>query len=270
VRWCFQHRVPAGWQANGVHNTPDRIAQDTQFPLNSVLPYVKSLGLYEQSGMPTVAVAGVNYAQATKPRARVGLAYNGLLSAYPSTAIGAPGQLPLIWAGLFKQNRDGLGLTSPVLWCNDPTGATCQFKAGEPPQPDWDGAATPCAVYGAPGDYGYAWWGFAAPGVTTTYVYGRGLHFAASDSSARFKNIGNLPFWPLYQTGNANTNPWSAFDPADVPGSPLWMTDCAAPNVDATDTLYSAAGPVFFYPCYFRPDSEYAWSIEADYGQVYG
>lgn len=271
-RWCFQHRVPAGWQANGVHNLPQRVAEDSQFPLTSVQPYMKSLGLFEQSGVATVSVAGVNYAQATKPRARVGMTYNGMLTAYPGSAVAAPGQNPLVWAGMFKQNRDGLGLTSPVLWCNDPSGAVCRFQAGGPPQPNWGVGTTQCPVGSFPDPlfYGYAWWGFAAPGVTTTYVYGRGLHFAATDSSARFRNIGNLPFWPSYATGNANTSPWSAFDPADVPGSPLWMNDCAAPNVDATGTTYDSAGDVFFYPCYFRPDSEYAWTIEADYGQIYG
>jgi prepilin-type N-terminal cleavage/methylation domain-containing protein len=272
MRWCFQHRVPAGWQANGVHNTPVRIAEDSQFPLSSVLPYMKSLGLYEQAGIPTVAVAGVNYAQATKPRAKVGLAYNGMLSSYPGSSVASPGQLPIVWAGLFKQNRDGLGLTSPVLFCNDVTGALCQFTAGGPPQPAHGGAVvTGCQAYNSPGAYGYVWWGFAAPGVTTSYVYGKGLHFAATDSSARFRNIGNLPFAPNFSTSNANTNPWSMFDPNDVPGSPYWMTDCAAPNIDASGTSYPATGyTVFFYPCYFRPDSEYAWTNEADYGQLYG
>jgi len=275
VRWCFSHRVPAGWQANGVHNTPTRISEDSQFPLNSVLPYMKSLGLFQQSGIATVALA-TNYAQATKPRAKVGLTYNGLLSSYPGSAVASPGQTPLVWAGMFKQNRDGFGLTSPVLFCNDPTGALCQFTAGGPPQPDMLGAATSgCEVYNpfyAPTPwYGYVWWGFGAPGVTTTYVYGRGLHFAATDSSARFRNIGNLPFAPTFASNNANTNPWSMFDPNDVPGSPYWMTDCAAPNVDASGVTYPGTGyTVFMYPCYFRPDGEFAWSIEADYGQLYG
>jgi prepilin-type N-terminal cleavage/methylation domain-containing protein len=268
MRWCFYHRVPAGWQANGVHNTPTRIAEDSQFPLNSVQPYMKSIGLFEQAGIATVAQA-TNYAQAVKPRAKVGLTFNGMLSSYPGSSVASPGQTPLVWAGMFKQNSDGFALTSPVLWCEDPSGALCQFRAGGPPQPSQAGSAV-CG-YGSNGWYGYAWWGFAAPGVTTTYIYGRGLHFAATDSSARFKNIGNLPFAPLFSTSNANTNPWSMFDPADVPGSPYWMTDCAAPTIDASGVTYPTTGyTVFMYPCYFRPDSEFAWTIEADYGQLYG
>jgi hypothetical protein len=57
--------------------------------------------------------------------------------------------------------------------------------------------------------------------------------------------------WPTATM--TNTHPWSAFDPNDVPGSPYWMTDCVAPNVDKSNVNV-------YYPGFFRPDSEFNYT----------
>jgi len=276
MRWCFQHRVPANWQNLAPFNTIARNNQDSQFPLNSILPYVKSVDMYQQSGIVTASLA-TNYALAVKARAKVGLAYNGMLNAYPGTSVANPAKTPIVSATLWKQNRDGFGISSPELWCDSGSGAACQFNTNAPPQgTGYNDGTGLCFAAGTNAGYGYVWWGFAGV-ANTTWIYGKGMHFASTDSSARFINIGDLPKWndpngpPAQATGNANKNPWSAFDPNDIPGSPYWMTDCAAPGVDATGTVHPATGwTVFFYPCYYRPDSEFSWTIEADYGQIYG
>lgn len=254
-RWNFQVRVPAGWEANGTHNVEPRRSEDAQWWGNSVLGYSKNLDIFKIPGAAELQVAGVMYNLATTAYARMGLAYNGMLNTYPNSGVASPSKLPIVWSGLFKQNRGGLGITSPTLECDSATPGPCRFNPGALPQTGALG-----------GLYGYVWWGFAGPNVMTTWIYGKGMHFVATDSSARFVNIGDLPKWPQRSLSNASTNPWSAFDPTGTPGgNPYWMTDCASPGVNV-----ATSGSHVLYPCYFRPDSEFAWTVEADYGQVHG
>jgi prepilin-type N-terminal cleavage/methylation domain-containing protein len=260
LRWYFQTSVPEGWRNLAPFNTEARMQEDAQFPLNAIRPYMKSTGLFEGNGLPTILVAGVNYSLKLKDPAKVHVAYNGMLHAYSGTAIASPAKLPMYSGTMFKQNRLGLGLTSPGLWCDDPNGSECRFQSDVAPQTNWNGNAS---GFGDPGNYGYVWWGFAAGGVTTTWVYGKGLHFVSTDSSARHITIGDLPKAPKITKTNVNRNPWSCFD-VDLPGSPYWMTDCVGPGSDITD------GSLVKYPCYYRPDSEYAWQIgEVDYGDIW-
>jgi len=155
--------------------------------------------------------------------------------------------LTLVWAGLFKQNRDGFALTSPTLLCDSVTPFDpCSFRDGARPQ----------ATGGTNQNtgYGYVWWGFAAPGVTTSWVYNNGLHFVGTDTSARFVKV-LLPNWPT--RAMSNDHPWSAFDPVTTTpylnGAPYWMIDCVAPN--------QAKGTApYYYPGFFRPDSEFNYT----------
>jgi prepilin-type N-terminal cleavage/methylation domain-containing protein len=259
LRWYFQHRVPNGWQNDGVTNVEPRVSEDGQMVLNSIQPYVKNVDLFSQNGIQTIAVSGVNYSQAIKNRAKVGIAFNGMLHSWSTTAVAAPSKNPLYSATMFKQNRDGFGLTAPGLWCDSPTGGPCRFNPTGPPQAGYNGNAS---GYGNPGPYGYVWWGYNPSSVMTLWIYSKGLHFVSTDSSARFITAGNLPNWPNFAT-NVNTLPWSAFDPGSTTGSPYWMTDCMAPGV--SKALASTSQP--FYPGYYRPDSEYNYTtLECDHG----
>jgi prepilin-type N-terminal cleavage/methylation domain-containing protein len=257
-RWCFYHRVPQGWQANGINNIEPRLSEDGQMVLSSVQPYVKNVDLYQQTGISVVAIA-TNYAQAVKQRARVGLAFNGMLHSWSATAIAQPSRLPLLSATMMKNNIDGFAISSPQLWCNAATNVPCRFNPGSPPQTGWDAGNGLCN-YGSPGPYGYAWWFVGTSSNFTTWVYGKGMHFVASDTSAKFKPI-NAPTWPLYAY-NQNEHPWSAFDPGGPPGSPYWMTDCSSPGGTKAFSNTNIA-----YPCYYRPDSEFSWTVaETDPG----
>lgn len=260
MRWCFQTSVPAGWRNLAPFNTAQRIEEDNQFPFNSTLPYFKSSEIATMTGMPTVNVAGVDYNLRRLTPARIGMTFNGMLSQWSSSAIATPSRLPLVWPGMWKQNRHGLAIGSPNLWCNNPNGGPCQFNPSGGPQPGFNGNGL--CPFGDPGPYGYVWWGFGAPVENSVWMYGRGIHMSSTDSSARYITIGNLPNWPNVSCGNANTNPWSSFSPGSTNGDPYWMTDCGRPGVP-----FGTAGQIY-YPCYFRPDSEYNWSIEADYGQL--
>jgi prepilin-type N-terminal cleavage/methylation domain-containing protein len=238
-RWDFYHRVPQNWDNTAPFNTPTRQEEDGQFWANSIQPYVKNLEMFEQNGMVRTATAGLNYSNAVRARARIGMTFNGMLHAWSGTAITEPSKLPVIWAGLFKQNRDGVARSSPTLLCDAPTPGPCIFTPGGRPMP---GNSDPT--------YGYVWWGFGTPtAYFTSWTYGRGMVFTASDSSAKFKTL-NAPLYPAASM-NTNDNPWSQFDPAGAPGAPYWMTDCVSPG--------RAQGSEVYYPGFFRPDSDFNW-----------
>lgn len=206
--------------------------------------------------MPTVQLASVDFTKKHKEPALVHLSINGMLSQLGEGVVASPSKLPLFWPGMFKQNARGLAITMPGLWC-DGLLTGCKFNPGEKAQPDASDN----------GRYGYVWWGLTPKSVQTMYIYGQIMPYVATDSSMKQVQMGTLPLWPKYSTNNANTNPFSAADPnPDAPaGAPYWMTDCASPGTDV-----KKAKSEYLYPCFFRPDSEFNWTIEADYGQVRG
>lgn len=253
-RFDFYHHVPANWENQAPFNTAQRIAEENQFWANSISPYVKNNDMYQQLGMATTVNAGAGYAFTVRPRAKMGMTYNGMLHSWSGTTITEPSKLPLV-AGLFwKQNRDGFARSSPTLVC-DRTGAgagPCIFTPGACPQSGGGQLAVPYACTGL-GGYGYVWWGFATPAsMFTTWIYGRGMIFTSTDTSSRHKTL-NAPLAPGNWAMNTNDNPWSQFDPAGVPGAPYWMTDCYSPG-----GVHSSVTQVY-YPGYFRPDSDFNW-----------
>jgi prepilin-type N-terminal cleavage/methylation domain-containing protein len=270
LRWNFLTSVPEGWRG-GTFNTLPRVDQDAQFPLNSLNPYRKNTGLTEQVGIPINLFAGLPYATPAKPWARVGIAYNGMLHGWSGTAIASPGKLPLFSATLMKNNMGGLGISSPTLCC--PLAGACRFNPSTNPGTAWSS--------GTCGQYGYVWWGVGPVPNFTTWVWSsRGMHFVHADSNARHIRL-LAPFWPNFAR-NINVNPWSSFcdtatvdttlacyaaavsNSKGVPGMPVWMTDCVAHGNGP------AGNASFFYPGYYRPDSEFAYTDECDFGQILG
>lgn len=241
ARWNFWHRVPAGWQANGIHNVEPRRSEDAQMWAASTIPYLKSLEIASQTGVSKYRLA-TDYTLATTATASVGMSMNGMLHGWGVTAVNQPSKLPLLWAGMFKQNMDGFAITSPQLWCT--AAGPCRFNPSGSP------------VAGGPTDYGYVWWGFANG--FTTWVYGRGMHFVATDTSAKFRNI-NAPEWSTAKV-MTNDHAWSAFkDGQGGAGVPYWMTDCVQPGGTKNGTI--------FYPGFFRPDSEFNYTeVQCDIG----
>ena len=261
LRWNFLTCVPEGWLADGIRNLPQRVNEEGQFVLNSLEPYRKNLGLMEQNGISTWQRPTTNYAQGVKPRAKVGIAYNGMLHAWSGTAIESPSKLPIFSATMMKNNLDGWGISSPQLCC--PVAGGCRFNPGGTPGTAWLGAT--CGA-----NYGYVWWGVGPAANFTTWIYSRGMHFVHTDTSARFLRL-NAAYWTNFSQ-NINVNPWSSFCPpggvagvcTGVPGEPVWMTDCMAPGSGA------ASANSFFYPGYYRPDSNFGYSNECDFGQIFG
>lgn len=237
-RWSSYHRVPQNWDNTAPFNTPQRQAEDGQFWANSMSPYIKNNEMFQQNGLPITV--NVSFANAVRPRAKMGMTYNGMLHGWNATSITEVSKLPFAWAGLMKQNRDGVARSSPTLICDAPAvSGPCIFTPGGRPQA---GNSDPT--------YGYAWWGFGTPAsLFTTWTYGRGQIYVSCDSSARHKTL-NAPIVPAAAM-NTNDNPFSQFDSNGVPGAPYWMTDCVTPG--------RAQGTEVYYPGYFRPDSDFNW-----------
>jgi prepilin-type N-terminal cleavage/methylation domain-containing protein len=243
--------IPAGWCSNAGRDIFPRKEEEQSVVWNSIQPYTKNLGVYEGAGLVDVNTFSLTQSVvvgAPKP-AKVNLNYNGLLHGWSATAINQPSKLPLMLEN-YKENTLGTAIANPQLCCTD-VGPGCRFNPGGYPQ----GGQTSCVYYG-PG-YGYVWFLSTQAANFTLWVYGRGMPFVASDTSARTVQF-NAPLWPQYAQ-NVNSSPWSSFDPNGVPGSPYWMTDCVAPGGTKPNPI--------FYAGYFRPDSQYDYTLtQCDFG----
>lgn len=214
-RWNFLTAVPNGWRNNGVHNLDPRKSEDGLHWGNSLQAYVKNNQILAMNGTPLVAVAA-DPVVAGMSKTPVGISMNGLLHHWSATAIEQPSRIPAFWAGGGKQNRDGFALTNPVIWCSG-MGAGCMFNPA---------GVSPFAGNN-PGNG--AWFGGAS-----IYVFGKGMHFAAADTSAKFRNIPTKVYDGATWTTDYYNNPYAST--SDAIGTPYQMWFC---------------GP---WPCVFRPD----------------
>ncbi len=234
------HAVPNGWTSSGSRNVEPRKTEEASFVLNALLPYTKNSQIFGANGLANTDVGAVQAAGGGSP-ANVNITYNGLLHAYSATAVASPSKLPLFWAGNYKENVKGMTTSNPVLDCTA-IDTACRFNPSGYAQ-------------GTAGDNGgtYIWYGASTAANSTVWVYGHGMPFVMSDSSARFIPL-NAPKDPQYAQ-NQNSSPFSQFDStAGAPeASPAWMTDC---NVGGT---YAAAGDKI-WPAWFRPDSEFNYT----------
>ncbi|MCW5938523.1 MAG: prepilin-type N-terminal cleavage/methylation domain-containing protein [Fimbriimonadaceae bacterium] len=261
-RWGpnFPVAIPAGWTDAGGRATPNGIADEGVHALNSLQPYAKSFGVYEAGGIAKGAVSSdqSNW-QPVQPGyqpPKIGLTYNGMLHSWSGTAVASPSKLPLMLQN-YRQNSNGAMISNPQLCCNRVQTRSCRFNPSGYPQE----GQTSCSFYpGVP--IGYVWFLQTERQNFTVFAHGNSMAFIAADTSARFIKF-NAPKWPQYAE-DANNNPWSSFDPApDMPaGSPYWMNDCVAPG-----TVKPANNANPWYPCFFRPDSEFNWNRnQADFG----
>lgn len=243
ARWNHWHRVPAGWQANGVHDSPARIMEDSQMWANSTIPYARGMATLAQPGNRNYQWPNINYSQAVAPRAMLGLSMNGMLHGWPASAVSRPSELPVVWPGMYKQNLDGMGLTNPQLFCAVP--GPCRFNPTGPP-----------VAGGEPG-YGYVWWSY--DNGFTTWVYTKGMVFVSADMSARYQTI-QLPEWTEAKT-MTNRHPFSAFaDGGGRTGTPAWMIHCVEPG--GHKPAEPGLDGKVYYPGFFRPDSDFDYTLD--------
>jgi len=228
-RWSTLHPTPHNWKLDGTWDAASQEQARTYWS-NATQPYVKNWELLDDSGFPRT----VNSADAADfanplaaPKAKnVLFTYNGLLHNVSSTEIASPSKLPLFWLGNGKSPLAGRAIHNPTLVCNGTTGNPCRFN--------------PSAVPMTGATAGYTWfWATGASG----YVFGQGMNYSFSDSSAKFRNIGRVTgASPAEPNRDYNNSPFAHILTGGIP-STMW--GCTAPGATAS------------YSCLFRPDQEF-------------
>ncbi len=219
ILWNSAISIPQGWRP-GTFSTEPRLSQDATHWSNSIQAYSKSYEIYEGAGMPKFRAAIADYGTPVRKWANSAVTFNGLLEAQGTSAIALPSRLSLVWQGQGKGNYEGFAISNPTLQC--PTAnSPCSFNPGGPTQ--------------SGGSSGSAWFGL----YSSAWVYGKGMHFVATDTSAKFVKMGG--------TANGTTQNRSVNDPFAVyntQGNPISIWNCALGSAPA-------------YSCFFRPDSEF-------------
>jgi len=217
--WNFNVSTPLGWMGPSfAQGQAARMAQDASHWSNTVQPYIKNFGIYQAPGLSSVNVYvgypdSGNAGQLAAP-AQSNMTFNGLLHAWPTTAIDSPSSVPLIWAGRGKGNADGASLSNPALYCpKNVSVAPCIYNA----------AASPQGVFPA---------GYMFTIYTSMWEYTKGANFTMTDSSSKYRVLGGT-----LSPGNTDykTDPYTGYDANGNPGF-FWCN----------------TGPC--YPYIFRPD----------------
>ena len=211
-RYNFNTSCPNGWRNNGTHNVDPRKSEDGLHWSNSLSPYTKNNQILAQNGMPLVSIVA-DPVVAGMTKTPVGISMNGLLHHWSATAIEQPSKIPMFWAGQGKRNADGFALSNPAVVCGASNDVSCQFQP----------TAGSSAFFGG----------------SSIYVYSKGLHFAACDTSAKFRNIPTATVASGTTTNDYYNNPYRTVNTDGTPAS-VWVC-----NVN---------GSASYYPCIFRPD----------------
>lgn len=231
--WRFNTFIPfpAGWfDDGGGWSGASGIAQSSTHWANSTFNYMKSAGITEVSGAQVAQAAASDF---TKPRLKspyaMGLTMNGLMNGYPTTSVAAPSSGVLLWSGFGKLNFTGRALTSPNLYCDNPTGGACIFSPDGSPQAGSTG-----------GSYGDAWfWGTASFSSPASYAPPAGSYsgkaiVVRSDTSAKLVSVPG----PNGKSGDPNM----IFSHVTATGNPDDMKACRKTSTGV------------YYTAFFRPD----------------
>jgi len=168
----------------------------------------------------------------------IGVTMNGLLHAFPGTAVDNVSEVPLIWTGTGNLKRIGAVNANPVLNCGT-SPAPCRFAAGSPPSP----GVTATGNHSRMVSLGSGW---------TPYTFGSansggGAVFARVDSSVKFRRVA-VALAPNRNLDSAN-DPFQNFNPATGAYSYI-----ATQTGDCTDISGSNRALGHRYACHFRPD----------------
>ncbi len=205
--WNFNSRVyvPADWNAGkvaanqaGCHK---RVRSAYQTPVNEIMPYVKSMEIFQ---MPGSTIAGVptggdwDYSaanQAKKPGVTT-YSMNGLLTEFSTTSVVSPTTTPVWWPGFGKQAYNGYTYTNPFLICPDPN-AGCAFNGGGAIQ----GSCGNADNHNTPGFANGTQSGFGNIDYGTVFAFGKTENWVYSDGHAKSRATGtggakDDPFFP--------------------------------------------------------------------------
>lgn len=219
--------IPAGWGVNSSMKEADSVSWQ-----NSTQPFRKNYELLNAPGL-NVYTTGFNYATAPGNLPVTSLSMNGLLSTYPAAAVATPSKCPLLWWGNGKEAYRGYGYTSPYMRCGMKNTATnpgtCRFNPSGSPGTDNLGNNARQDTY----EFTFV------TSNDTTWVVGEGVHYVATDSSAKWVRQPEKGFnrGSYDQVAFEYDNKGNVVDPARCVASP-------------------GAPP---YLSWFRPDSTYQY-----------
>ena len=218
--WGEFNSVPADWTAT---LGQEQIDQSSGFALNTIQPYIKSRKVMEMPGAPTwdlAAAIGLEALPGKSPQVSM-YSYNGLLQAYPSTAVAAPSSLPLFSALEGYVNFLGMGWANPTLYCPVPNQA-CVYSP-DPAAGCGNSNGTTGAVIA---EYATAW------------CNGRGQNYAMADTHAKWRPIGTV----------------------EDPGITDWRVDPLTGYDNMGHANHYWVDPSGCYPYLFRPDYDFSFT----------
>ncbi|MFN3728773.1 MAG: prepilin-type N-terminal cleavage/methylation domain-containing protein [Fimbriimonadaceae bacterium] len=227
-RWSTIHPTPAnaigaGWEA------PNIVAETQSQWANSVYPYVKGWGIYDQQGQIDTTIPGETFSGLSTP-AVVGMSYNGLLHRYSATSIEQPSVVVTAWSGTGNLKLRGRSAANPALVCAG-RADDCRFNPGGRAQSDNGTDGNQSAFFGY-GNYNSSYRVWAFQGGTTV---------ARADGSAKFMKVGTAAAPSFHTTGW--TDPYAQTSNG---GANFGYWACSAPD--------GGEGGAFRYVCFFRPD----------------
>jgi len=221
---------PATWL------TAARENMASSFWANSVMPYIKSSGLYMLAG----ASAGYEFSQDAEAWATTpydsGLTYNGLFHRMSGSEVASPSNAVLLWPGNGNANTIGRASATPQLNCGN-TIDDCHFNPGGPASavPLYPDATYSESLF------------YYGPVYDTFWMYnGKRMPIVRADTSAKMVPVGTSVA-PAYQT-NAFADPFVNVGPTGL-ASDSGTYDCS----DGA-TVYTGSNYTGTYWCYFRPD----------------
>jgi prepilin-type N-terminal cleavage/methylation domain-containing protein/prepilin-type processing-associated H-X9-DG protein len=233
------YRLPSGvWNYATPSATPfDWPAGNTSLDAipwaNSTQPYIKNLNIYACPSGSVSQLPNASYADSVKQRALVTYTYNGLLHQYNEAGITDPSDTPVLWEGLGKAQLDGFAVTSPTLYCADPT-SDCRYV---PPSSSCGSANGSASLFPEVNNGAYTF--------GTAWVHTHGMNFVMTDGHAKYRNLG----------GSTDSNTGAPSHPNSILTDPWQYYDSSGNPISGGASYFGNYDPV--YGCQaelFRPD----------------
>lgn len=190
----------------------DRRNAASSFVFNAMLPYIKSLDMYSDSGTSGKIAKAAFGLTPTANKGAVGVnlpksgtnyfsyTYNGLLQSMGSSSFASPADLPVFWHGMGKRSVYGHMYAAPALYCLN--GAPCQYV---PPK-----AGCSQATSANNGEQSFTTTNTTKNGWN---VFTGGVIFSFADSHAKFRKLGlnNLTVAPVTPQTDPRRDPFMAY-----------------------------------------------------------
>lgn len=208
------------------YTADERAASESAYP-NNVYAYMKNYGIFDQPGQIPFDFGSLGCpADPGVPKVAIGIAMNGLLHSFSSTAVDNPSVAVLAWTGYGQESTYNAGGSNPVLNCAD--GSGCRFNPGGQPGTPYDA--------GSSGSFTFIPWNESV----SMWVYTKGQTFVRTDSSAKVFRVGTA-IDPNF-TNAAYQDPYRSVG--------------ARGEFNSTMGSYwvCGSGGLASYHCYFRPD----------------